>query len=68
MFRLKMPPLDISANIGLVYPPSPEGPSKSFSMMIWDTDGYGLSLVSDGAGKMLWLEKIIRYDENGNAF
>lgn len=54
--------------IGLVYPPSPDGLSKSFGMMIWDTDGYGLSLVSDGAGRMLWLEKIIRYDENGNAF
>jgi len=53
-----------SEYIGLVYPPSPEGLSKGFSMMIWDTDGYGLSLVTDGQSKMLWLEKISRYDEN----
>lgn len=57
-----------SKYIGLVYPPSPQGLSKSFSMMIWDTDGYGLSLVVDGTAKMLWLEKIVRYDENGSAF
>lgn len=59
---------EFSKFIGLVYPPSPQGLSKSFSMMIWDTDGYGLSLVLDGAAKMLWLEKIVRYDENGSAY
>lgn len=63
------PPLgEASDYIGLVYPPFPEGLSENFSMMIWDTDGYGLSLVSDGANKMLWLEKISRYDENDKAF
>lgn len=59
---------EFSKYIGLVYPPSPQGLSKSFSMMIWHTDGYGLSLVLDGAAKMLWLEKIVRYDENGSAY
>lgn len=60
-------PQDFSKYIGLVYPPSIEGLSKGFSMIIWGKDGYGLSLVIDGANKMLWLEKVAQYDANGSA-
>ena len=59
---------EFSKYIGLVYPPSPAGLSQGFSMIIQDSDVYGLSLVTDGVNKMLWLSKIARYDENGNAF
>ena len=58
---------DLSQYIGLVYPPSPEGLSKGFSMIIFGKDSYGLSLVIDGSNKMLWLEKVAQYDANGNA-
>ena len=60
-------PQDFSQYIGLVYPPSPEGLSKGFSMIIFGKDSYGLSLVIDGSNKMLWLEKVAQYDANGNA-
>jgi len=50
----------------LVHPPTPVGLSMGFSMLIQDEDGYGLSMVSDGANKMLWLEKIAQYDANGS--
>jgi len=60
-------PQDFSQYIGLVYPPSPEGLSKGFSMVIFGKDSYGLSLVIDGTEKMLWLEKVAQYDANGNA-
>jgi len=59
-------PQDLSKYIGLVYPPSPEGLLKGFSMVIFDKDGYGLSLVIDGVDKMLWLEKVVQYDANGS--
>ncbi len=60
-------PQDFSQYVGLVYPPSPEGLSKGFSMVIFGKDSYGLSLVIDGTEKMLWLEKVAQYDANGNA-
>ena len=60
-------PQDFSQYVGLVYPLSPEGLSKGFSMVIWGKDSYGLSLVIDGTEKMLWLEKVAQYDANGNA-
>jgi hypothetical protein len=57
-----------SQYIGLSYPPSPAGLTQIFSMIIQDTDVYSLSLVTDGANKMLWLSKIDHYDESGSAF
>lgn len=54
--------------IGLVYPPSPESLSQVFSMLIQDKGDYSLMMVLEGADKMLWLSKIVRYDENGSAF
>lgn len=57
-----------SKYIGLVYPPSPAGLSQGFSMIIQDSDVYGLSLVTDGVNKMLWLSKITHYDTNGGAY
>lgn len=61
-----LPP--ISSYIGMVYPPFPEGLTKGFSMIIQGSDDNALSFVSNGAGKMLWLEKHSRYDENGNPY
>lgn len=52
--------------VGLVYPPSPAELSKGFSMLIQDREGYGLSLVTDGRYKMLWLEKVARYGADGS--
>ena len=54
--------------IDLVYPPFPESLTKGFSMIIQGSDDNGLSFVSDGAGRMLWLEKINHYNENGSPF
>jgi len=50
--------------IGLVYPPLPEGLSPGFSMIIQGSDDNGLSFISGGAGKMLWLVKVSRYESN----
>lgn len=57
-----------SKYIGLTYPPSPAGLSQGFSMIIQDSDVYGLSLVTDGVNKMLWLSKITHYDTDGGAY
>jgi hypothetical protein len=55
--------------IGLQYPPSPAGLVQDFSMIIENSDVYSLSLVNDGANKMLWLSKITHYDANsGDAY
>jgi len=59
-------PENFSQYIGLRYPPSPAGLSLGFSMIIENSDVYSLSLVIDGANKMLWLSKITQYDTNGN--
>ena len=59
-------PEDFSQYIGLVYPPSPEGLTKGFSMVIFGKDSYGLSLIIDGANKMLWLEKVVEYGADGS--
>jgi len=61
-------PENFSQYIGLSYPPFPAGLSQDFSMLIQNKDGYGLSLVSDGAIKMLWLNKITQYDTDGNPY
>lgn len=58
----------VSKYIGLVYPPSPEGLTQVFSMLIQDKEDYSLMLVLEGGNKMLWLSKIDHYDENGSAF
>jgi hypothetical protein len=57
-----------SQYIGLVYPPSPDGLTEVFSMLMQDKDGYSLMMVLEGGNKMLWLSKIDHYDENGSAF
>ena len=58
-----------SQYIGLSYPPFPAGLSQDLSMLIQNSDDYGLSLVSAGANKMLWLSKITHYDTtSGNPF
>jgi len=54
--------------IGMVYPPFPDGLTKGFSMIIQGSDDNGLSFVSGATGRMLWLEKVSRYDENGSPF
>lgn len=54
--------------IGLVYPPSPESLTQVFSMLIQDKESYSLMMVREGANKMLWLSKVVRYDESGSAF
>jgi len=59
-------PEDFSQYIGLVYPPSPEGLIKGFSMVIFGKDDYGLSLIINGANKMLWLEKVVQYNAGGS--
>ena len=51
--------------IGLIYLSLPEGLTQGFSMVIWGKDGYGLSMILEGANKMLWLEKIAHNDGNG---
>lgn len=61
-----LPP--INSYIGMVYPPFPEGLTKGFSMIIQGSDDNGLSFVLGEAGRMLWLEKVNRYDENGSPF
>jgi hypothetical protein len=62
-------PESFSQYIGLSYPPFPVGLSQDLSMLIQDSDGYGLWLVSDGANKMLWLSKITHYDTtSGNPY
>jgi len=62
-------PESFSQYIGLSYPPFPVGLSQDLSMLIQNTDDYGLALVSDGADKMLWLSKITGYDTtNGNPY
>lgn len=54
--------------IGLNYPPLPAGLTQGISLLIQDKQGYGLSLVSVGADKMLWLGKIDHYDADGSAY
>ena len=59
-------PGQFSQYIGLVYPPVPGDLTQGFNMIIQDTDSYGLSLVSDGGYKMLWLSKVVQYDAGGS--
>jgi len=66
VLTVKSDPEQFTKYIGLVHPPTPVGLSMGFSMLIQDKDSYGLSMVSDGANKMLWLEKIAQYDANGS--
>ncbi len=62
-------PETLSQYIGLSYPPFPTGLSQDFSMLIQNSEDYGLSLVSEGANKMLWLSKITHYDTtSGNPY
>ncbi len=61
-------PESSSQYIGLIYPPSPENLTQVFSMLIRDKEGYSLMMVQEGGNKMLWLNKIDHYDENGSAF
>ena len=61
-------PERLSQYIGLAYPPLPEGLSEGFSMIIQDSDDYGLSLLSDGENRMLWLSKLTHHDSSGIAY
>jgi hypothetical protein len=61
-------PEQFSKYIGLVYPPPPAGLTEVFSMLMQDKDGYSLIMVLEGGNKMLWLNKIDHYDEDGSAF
>jgi len=58
---------DVSEYTGLTYSLVPEHLSQGFSMVIFGKDAYGLTMIIDGEQKMLWLEKILDYDETGNA-
>jgi len=60
-------PEKFSQYIGLKYTRLPVDLSEGFSMLIHDTDGYGLSLVSDSENKMLWLNKMTQHDSSGTA-
>jgi len=57
---------DVSSHIGMIYPPLPFGFLEGFDLFIQDSDGYGLSLVSDGGRRMLWLSKLVESDASGN--
>lgn len=59
---------EFSKYIGLNYPPSPEGLTQVFSMLIQDKEDYSLMMVLDGADKMLWLSRMTHYDTNGSAY
>lgn len=62
-------PESLSQYIGLSYPPFPAGLSQDLGMLIQNKDDYGLTLVTDGRNKMLWLSKITHYDTtNGNPY
>jgi hypothetical protein len=61
-------PEKFSKYIGLNYPPLPAGLSESLGMLIQDANDHSLSLVLDGANKMLWLSKLSHTDSNGNAY
>ena len=61
-------PENFSNYIGLNYPPFPANLAMDFSMLIQDANDYSLSLVLDGANKMLWLSKMSHTDSNGNAY
>jgi hypothetical protein len=54
--------------IGMIHPPLPEGLTERFGMLIQDVEDHSLTLVSDGASRMLWLNKLDHYDANGSAF
>ena len=60
-------PEQFSKYIGLEFRSLPENLSQGFWMQIQDKEqGYSLMLVSDGAEKMLWLEKVNHYDASGS--
>ena len=61
-------PEKFSKYIGLSYPPFPAGLFVDFSMLIQDANDYSLSLVLDGANKILWLSKLSHNDSSGNAY
>lgn len=61
-------PEKYSRYIGLSYPPLPAGLSESLAMLIQDANDYSLSLVVEGANKMLWLSKMTHIDSNGSAY
>jgi len=54
--------------IGLNYPPLPAGLTEGFAMLIQGAEDHSLSLVQDGADKMLWLSRMTHRDSSGNAF
>ena len=54
--------------IGLHYPPLPDGLSQIFGLLIWDSNEYSLTLVSDGENKMLWLGKLTHQDSSSEAY
>jgi len=58
--------IDVSEYIGLTYSLIPEHLSQGFSMIIFGKDGYGLTLIIAGEKKMLWLEKVDHYNEDGS--
>ena len=59
---------EFSKYVGLVFPPSPGGLTEVFSLLMQDKDGHSLIMVLEGANKMLWLNKIDHYGEDGSAF
>ena len=61
-----MPSESFDQYIGMQYPPFPAGLTQEFSMLIQDSDRYGLFLVTDGENKMLWMSKVTGYDSNSN--
>jgi hypothetical protein len=56
-------PEKFSKYIGLTYPPLPAELSERFSMIIQDSNVYGLSMVVEDDSKMLWLIKMSQGNE-----
>jgi hypothetical protein len=60
-------PDDLKNYIGTNYPPLPEGFSRRYGLVIWDSDDFSLARISDGERDMLWLAKMTSRDANGHA-
>jgi hypothetical protein len=59
-------PAKFSHYVGLSHPPLPAGLTEGISLMIQDSEDYGLFLVSEGENYMLWLSKLMHVDASGN--
>lgn len=61
-------PAKFSHYVGWMYPPLPTGLTEGISLMIQDSEDYGLFLFSEGEDYMLWLSKMTHQDSKGNPY